>query len=82
MNLPGADPQEAEQAFRRSAEIARGRAQKSLELRAVTGLAQLLGRARRREEARLMLADTYGWFTEGFETADLKRAKSLLHELS
>ena len=52
------------------------------ELRATTSLARLLAKQGRRDEARTMLADIYGWFTEGFDTADLKDAKALLDELS
>ena len=44
-------------------------------------LARLLAKQGRRDEARAMLADIYGWFTEGFDTADLKDAKALLDEL-
>ena len=52
------------------------------ELRATTSLARLLRDRNRRDEARMMLADIYNWFTEGFDTADLKDAKALLAELS
>ena len=45
-------------------------------------LARLLDRQRKRDEARVMLAEIYGWFTEGFDTADLKEAKALLEELN
>ena len=45
-------------------------------------LARLLAKQGRRDEARAMLAQIYGWFTEGFDTADLKEAKALLDELS
>jgi predicted ATPase len=45
-------------------------------------LARLFDKQGRRDEARLMLAEIYGWFTEGFDTADLKDAKALLDELS
>ena len=75
-------PQEAEGCFRRAVEIARGHQAKSLELRAVTGLSRLLHRQGKREEARQVLAETYGWFKEGFDTADLKEANRLLQELS
>ena len=51
------------------------------ELRATTSLARLLAKQGRRDEARAMLAEIYGWFTEGFDTADLKDAKALLDEL-
>jgi predicted ATPase len=52
------------------------------ELRATISLARLLASQGRRDEARAMLADIYGWFTEGFDTADLIDAKALLDELS
>jgi predicted ATPase len=55
---------------------------KSLELRATTSVARLLDQTGRCDEARAMLADVYGWFTEGFDTADLKDAKALLDELA
>ena len=73
---------EAEHSFRTAIEVARCQAGKSLELRATMSLAQLLDKQGKREEARTMLADIYGWFTEGFDTADLKDAKALLDELS
>ena len=73
---------EAETSFRRAIEIARTRQQKSFELRAVTSLSRLWQRQGKKEEARQMLAETYGWFTEGFDTVDLKEAKALLEELS
>jgi predicted ATPase len=53
-----------------------------MELRATISLARLLAKQGRRDEARAMLADIYGWFTEGFDTADLKEAKALLDQLS
>ena len=74
--------EQAEQCFRRAIEIARRRAERSLELRAATSLARLLAEEDRRDEARQTLAAVYGWFTEGFDTADLKAAKGLLKELS
>ena len=55
---------------------------KAWELRATTSLARLLASQGRRDEARTMLADIYNWFTEGFDTADLKDAKALLDELN
>jgi predicted ATPase len=55
---------------------------KSGELRATMSLTRLLGDQGRRDEAGAMLAEIYGWFTEGFDTADLKDAKALLEELS
>jgi predicted ATPase len=51
------------------------------ELRATTSLAQLLAKQGRRDEARTKLGEIYGWFTEGFDTADLKDAKALLQQL-
>ena len=55
---------------------------RSLELRAATSLARLRREQGRRAEARELLAPIYGWFTEGFDTADLKEAKALLDELA
>ncbi|HLW70018.1 MAG TPA: AAA family ATPase [Candidatus Binataceae bacterium] len=72
----------AEQDFREAIGLARGMEAKSLELRAITSLARLLRDTDRRGEARGMLAEIYNWFTEGFDTADLKDAKALLDELS
>jgi class 3 adenylate cyclase/tetratricopeptide (TPR) repeat protein len=70
-----------EQYFREAIEVAQTMSAKSLELRATTSLARLLDRQGARDEARRMLADIYNWFTEGFDTADLKEAKALLDEL-
>jgi class 3 adenylate cyclase/predicted ATPase len=75
------DPLEAERCFRRAIELARERAEKSLELRAATSLARLLAARGRRGDARNILAPIYGWFTEGFDTADLRAANALLAEL-
>ncbi len=73
--------EEAESCFRRALEIARGQKAKSNELQAATSLARLLRDQGRRGEAREILAPVYAWFTEGFDTADLKDAKALLEEL-
>jgi predicted ATPase len=73
---------EAQHCFERAVEIARKQSAKLLELRAATNLARLLDKQGRPDRARAMLAKIYGWFTEGFETADLKDAKALLDELS
>ena len=73
---------EAQNCFQRAVEVARNQSAKSLELRATMSLARLLAKQGKRDEARPMLADIYGWFTEGFDTADLKEAKALLDELS
>jgi predicted ATPase len=71
---------EAENSFRRAIEIARTQSARMWELRATTSLARLLVSQGHRDEARAMLAEVYGWFTEGFDTADLKDAKALLEE--
>ena len=73
---------EAEECFLRAIEIARHQSAKSLELRAVTSLSRLWQRQGKQEEACQILTEIYGWFTEGFDTADLQEAKALLEELS
>jgi predicted ATPase/class 3 adenylate cyclase len=73
---------EAETCFRQALEVARRQQAKSLELRAAMSLSRLWRRQDKREEARQLLAEVYGWFTEGFDTADLREAKALLEELS
>jgi predicted ATPase len=73
---------QAEQSFRTAIEVARGQKARSWELRATTSLARLLRNTNRQDEGRTTLAEIYGWFTEGFETADLKDAKALLDELN
>jgi predicted ATPase len=72
----------AEQSFRTAIGIARKQHAKSWELRAVTSLARALAKQGERDQARSVLAEAYNWFTEGFDTADLKDAKALLEELS
>jgi class 3 adenylate cyclase/tetratricopeptide (TPR) repeat protein len=72
---------EVEICFRRALEIARRQQAKCWELRATVSLARLFAKQGRRDEARAMLAEIYDWFTEGFDTADLKEAKALLEEL-
>jgi DNA-binding winged helix-turn-helix (wHTH) protein/predicted ATPase len=72
---------EAQGCFERAITIAQGQSAKSWELRATTSLARLLASQGRRDEGRSMLADIYNWFTEGFDTADLKDAKALLDQL-
>lgn len=66
----------------RALQVARQQQAKSLELRAATSLARLWGEQGKRSAARELLVPIYGWFTEGFDTADLKDAKALLEELS
>jgi tetratricopeptide (TPR) repeat protein len=78
---PRANPAAGEDSVRKAIEIARTQQAKSFELRATTSLARLLATQGKRDDALAMLADIYGWFTEGFDTADLKDAKALLDEL-
>jgi len=68
--------------FQAAIELARERGQKSFELRAALSLARFLDGQGRRDEARAALVDIYGFFTEGYDTADLKTAKSLLASLT
>ena len=72
---------DVEARFRTAIELAQRRAEKSLELRAASSLARLWRRQGKKEQARRLLADIYGWFTEGQETRDLIAAKALLDEL-
>jgi class 3 adenylate cyclase/predicted ATPase len=74
--------EEAEECFRQALDIAHRQEAKALDLRATMSLSRLLQRQGRSEEARQMLWETYTWFTEGFDTADLIEAKTLLKELS
>lgn len=73
---------EVESCFQKAIEIARQQAARSLELRACTSLARLWQRNGKRKEALHLLGDIYAWFTEGFDTADLQEAASLLKEFS
>jgi predicted ATPase len=73
---------EAEECFLKAIDIARRQQAKSLELRAVMSLSRLWQQQGKKEEARQMLAEIYGWFTEGFDTTDLQEAKTLLETLS
>jgi predicted ATPase len=73
---------EAQAALEEALRIARQQQAKSYELRAATSLARLWGEQGRRAEAQQLLAPVYGWFTEGFDTSDLKEAKVLLDELA
>jgi predicted ATPase len=76
------DVAEAVAWFQQALDTARSQQAKSLELRAATSLAQLWADQGKRAEAYDLLAPVYGWFTEGFDTADLKEAKTLLDELA
>jgi len=73
---------EAELRFSAAIDLARQRSEKSLELRATMSLARSWQQQGKRAQARGMLADVYGWFSEGFDTADLKAAHALLAELT
>ncbi len=72
---------EAEECFLKAIGIAREQQAKSLELRAVMSLSQLWQSHGKKEEAHRMLAEIYGWFTDGFSSVDLKEARALLEEL-
>jgi class 3 adenylate cyclase/predicted ATPase len=73
---------EAEECFRKALDTTRRQQAKSLELRAAMSLSRLWQQQGKQEEAHQLLAEIYGWFTEGFDTADLKEAKFLLEELA
>jgi predicted ATPase len=73
---------EAEACFHQALDVARRQQAKSLELRAAMSLGRLGRRQGKRDGAHQLLAEVYGWFTEGFDTADLQEAKALLDELS
>jgi len=75
-------PAEAEACFHQAINVARRQHAKSLELRAVMSLSRLYQKQGKREEARQMLAESYGWFTEGFDSKDLKEAKALIESVS
>jgi predicted ATPase len=80
--LSAENQSEAEVCFRQAIDIARQQSATSLELRAVTSLSRLLQKQGKKEDARKILAEIYGWFTEGFDTGDLREAKTLLQGLS
>jgi predicted ATPase len=71
----------AELSLRTAIDVARRQSARLFELRATVSLGRLLRDTGRRDEARAVLAEIYNWFTEGFDTADLKEAKALLDEL-
>ena len=79
---PELDPAKAEAYFERALAVARQQQAKSWELRAAMSMARLWRDQGKRDEARDLLAPVYGWFTEGFDTRDLKDAKVLLDELA
>ena len=80
--LQSEDESDAEACFRQAIEIARRQQAKSLELRAAMSLSRLWQKQGKKEEARTLLQEIYDWFTEGFDTADLREAKALLEALS
>jgi predicted ATPase len=82
LRLPKADAAKAQFYFERSLAVARQQQAKSWELRAAMSLARLWRDQGKTVEARELLAPVYGWFTEGFDTRDLKEAKALLEELA
>jgi predicted ATPase len=73
---------EAEACFLKAIAVARQQQAKSLELRAVMSLSRLWQQQGKKAEARQLLADIHGWFTEGFDTKDLQEARALLEELA
>ena len=79
---PEPDAAKAEAYFERALAVARAQQAKSWELRAAMSLARLWRDQGKRDEARDLLAPVYGWFTEGFDTLDLKEAKALLDALA
>ena len=82
LKSPQPDAAKAEAYFERALAVARTQQAKSWELRAAMSMARLLRDQGKRDGARALLAPVYGWFTEGFDTLDLKEAKVLLHELA
>jgi predicted ATPase/class 3 adenylate cyclase len=82
LRQPGTPPAEAETWLQRALDVARRQEAKSLELRTAMSLSRLWQQQGKRDAARALLAPIYGWFTEGFDTADLQEAKALLEEVS
>ena len=82
LKSPEPDAAKAEAYFERALAVAREQQAKSWELRAAMSMARLWRDQGKRDEARDLLAPVYGWFTEGFDTLDLKEAKALLDELA
>ena len=78
----GPDTEIAEKYFEHALSVARAQQAKSWELRAAMSMARLWRDQGKRQQARDLLAPVYGWFTEGFDTLDLKEAKALLDELA
>ena len=82
LKSPAPDAEKAEAYFERALAVARQQQAKSWELRAAMSMARLWRDQGKRQQARELLAPVYGWFTEGFDTRDLKEAKALLEELA
>jgi predicted ATPase len=82
LNSPISDKAKAEEYFERSIAVARRQQAKLWELRAAMSMARLWRDQDKRDKARNILAPLYNWFTEGFDTRDLKEAKALLDELA
>jgi predicted ATPase len=82
MLLKRAEPKQAEASFREAIRVSSNQHAKLLELRAATSLARLWRDQGKPQQARELLAPVYGWFTEGFDTRDLKEAKALLEKLA
>jgi predicted ATPase len=82
LRQPGIPQAEAETWLQRALDVARRQEAKALELRAAMSLAWLWQQQGKHAEAYALLAPIYGWFTEGFDTADLQEAKGLLEELA
>jgi predicted ATPase len=78
---PELDSAKAQEYFKRALAVARRQQAKSWELRAAMSLSRLWRDQGKVQQARELLAPVYGWFTEGFDTRDLKEAKALLEEL-
>ena len=81
LKSPAPDTEKAQKYFDRTLAVARQQRAKSWELRAAMSMARLWRDQGKRDEARELLAPVYGWFTEGFDTRDLKEAKALLDGL-
>ena len=79
--LPPPDVPQATACFHQALDVARRQQAKALELRAALSLSRLWQQQGQRAEAHALLAPIYGWFTEGFDTADLQEAKAVLEEL-
>lgn len=77
----GESKDEVMKLFKQAVEVSRQQQAKSLELRAMMSMSRLLQKQGKKHEAYKLLNETYSWFTEGFDTADLKEAKALLEEL-